>query len=154
MRKFPFPRIHGPDYDLCIRSIDASISVHGSIRGTVGLRERVVGPRHLLHALKNHSKNAGNGSKEILFLAKFPAEACPWTSLEHGRLVSASPRISKPVHLWMQMIALSFIAAFIDIQKVIDDVDLSVLEENLANISLCNIEEEMVRSRCVSIPRE
>ena len=21
MRKFPFPRIHGPDYDLCIRSI-------------------------------------------------------------------------------------------------------------------------------------
>ena len=23
MRKFPFPRIHGPDYDLCIRSIDA-----------------------------------------------------------------------------------------------------------------------------------
>ena len=52
------------------------------------------------------------------------------------------------------MIALSFIAAFIDIQKVIDDVDLSVLEENLANISLCNIEEEMVRSRYVSIPRE
>ena len=23
MRKFPFPRIHGPDYDLCIRSIAA-----------------------------------------------------------------------------------------------------------------------------------
>ena len=21
MRKFPFPRLHGPDYDLCIRSI-------------------------------------------------------------------------------------------------------------------------------------
>ena len=23
MRKFPFPRIHGQDYDLCIRSIKA-----------------------------------------------------------------------------------------------------------------------------------
>ena len=23
MRQFPFPRIHGPDYDLCIRSIQA-----------------------------------------------------------------------------------------------------------------------------------
>ena len=23
MRKFPFPRIHGPDYDLCIRSMAA-----------------------------------------------------------------------------------------------------------------------------------
>ena len=22
MRKFPFPRIHGPDHDLCIRSIN------------------------------------------------------------------------------------------------------------------------------------
>ena len=38
-----------------------------------------------------------------------------------------------------------FSSAFIDIQKVIDDVDLNVLEENLANISLCDIEEEMVR---------
>lgn len=37
-----------------------------------------------------------------------------------------------------------FSSAFIDIQKVIDDVDLNVLEENLANISLCDIEEEMV----------
>ena len=25
MRKFPFPRIHGPDHDLCIRSISAVI---------------------------------------------------------------------------------------------------------------------------------
>ena len=26
MRKFPFPRIHGPDYDLCIRSMLSSHS--------------------------------------------------------------------------------------------------------------------------------
>ena len=38
-----------------------------------------------------------------------------------------------------------FYSAFIDIEKVIDDVDLDVLEENLADISLCDIAQEMVR---------
>ena len=27
MRKFPFPRIHGPDHDLCIRSITSSFAL-------------------------------------------------------------------------------------------------------------------------------
>lgn len=45
----------------------------------------------------------------------------------------------------MQLKVLFCASAFIDIEKVIDDVDLHVLEENLANISLCDIAQEMVR---------
>jgi hypothetical protein len=45
----------------------------------------------------------------------------------------------------MQLKVLFCASAFIDIEKVIDDVDLHVLEENLANISLCDITQEMVR---------
>ena len=28
MRKFPFPRIHGPDHDLCIRSIEEMLKLY------------------------------------------------------------------------------------------------------------------------------
>ncbi len=45
----------------------------------------------------------------------------------------------------MEMLVSFCPSAFIDIQKVIDDVDLDVLEENLANVSLCDISQEMVR---------
>ena len=35
MRKFPFPRIHGPDHDLCIRSI--SILICAIISYNIGI---------------------------------------------------------------------------------------------------------------------
>ena len=41
---------------------------------------------------------------------------------------------------------LYFNLAFVEIQKVIDEVALSVLEENLENICFCDIEKEMVKS--------